>query len=271
MDPVKSPGVVVKIGGSIVTHKESEALEVRVEQVRKLAQELAEHAPRPLVLVHGAGSFGHQIVRRTGIHRGLDDTPEARLHLGETQRLQYELDAQIATILLEAELPVMPCQASATAVMVDGTLESMDTEAVQLMVDQGMIPLLYGVPAMDVVLGCSILSGDQIAPFVATRLGIDRLVHATDVDGVFEADPRSEPRARRIDRIDKQNWEVVRDRLCGSRSVDVTGGMAGKVSSLIALAREGLQTRIIDATVEGRLAAALDGEEVGTLVTWEEP
>ena len=262
-------GAVVKLGGSVVTDKTSAELLVRTDQVRRLAGELAEQRPQPLVLVHGAGSFGHQIVQRTGLHRGLGDDAQSRLDLGETQRLQYELDARIAAILLDAGLPVMPCQASASAVMYDGVLEAMDTEALQLMVERGMIPLLFGVPAMDRIRGCAILSGDQIAPYVASRLGIDRLVHATNVDGVYEEDPRLNPEARRIDRIDRHNWESVRDRLRGSHDVDVTGGMAGKVASLLALAREGLQTRIIDATVPGQLAAALAGVDVGTLITWE--
>ena len=264
-------GVVVKLGGSVVTEKGAAEPKVRAELVRRLAGEIATNAPRPLVLVHGAGSFGHRIVHRTGLHQGLGDDDESRLALGETQRLQYELDQAIAALLLEAGLPVMPCQASASAAMVDGVLETMDTEALRLMIDAGMIPLLYGVPAMDRRRGCAILSGDQIAPFVAARLGIRALIHATDVDGVFESDPASDPAARRIDRIDKSNWETVRGRLRGSRAVDVTGGMAGKVEALLALARAGLRTRIIDATIPGRLGEALAGRPVGTLVTWEEP
>lgn len=261
-------GVVVKLGGSIVTDKRSATLRVREAMVRRLARELAG-AERPLVLIHGAGSFGHQIVERTGLHLGLEGEA-SRLHLGETQRLQYELDAQISRFLLEANLPVMPCQASATAVMRDGRLEAMDTAAIELMVAQEMIPLLYGVPAMDLVRGCSILSGDQIAPYVAARLGVGLVIHCTDVDGVFEVDPSVEPGARRFDRIDGRSWEAIRGRLRGSRAVDVTGGMEGKVDSLIELARAGLRSRIIDATRPGRLAAALAGEPVGTLVAWEE-
>jgi isopentenyl phosphate kinase len=262
-------GVVVKLGGSVVTDKGSEELRVRRELVSRLAGELAEAAPRPLVLVHGAGSYGHQIVRRTRIHEGLQG-PESLLHWGETQRLQYDLDARIAGILLEAGLPVMPFQASASAVMESRRLVSMDVEALGLMVERGLIPLLYGVPAVDRVQGCSILSGDQIAPFVASALGIGRLIHATNVDGVYDGDPSRDPTARRIDRIDRSNWDEVRTRLSGSRAVDVTGGMAGKVEALVKLAREGLEVRILDATIPGRLAAALAGEPVGTLVCWEE-
>ncbi len=262
-------GAVVKLGGSVVTDKAAKELRVRETVVRRLVQEIVESKVRPLVLIHGAGSFGHQIVKRTGIHLGFRGD-SSRLDLGETQRLQYLLDAEITRICLEEGLPVMPCQASASAVLRDGRLESMDTLALDELIGQGMIPLLYGVPAVDVIRGCAILSGDQIAPYVATRLGFERLIHGTDVDGVFESDPTNNPEAHRFARVDQQNWDDVRRRLRGSRSVDVTGGMEGKVSSLIDLARDGLQSRIIDATIPGRLAAALAGERVGTLVCWED-
>ena len=163
----------------------------------------------------------------------------------------------------------MPVQASAMAVMEGGALYSMDLAAVDLMVAQELIPLLYGVPAVDAAQGCSILSGDQIAPYMARKLGIPRIVHVTDVDGVFDADPARDPTATRLSRVDSDNWDDVRVRLTGSSSVDVTGGMAGKVASLVLWARQGLSSRIVSGRIPGRLTQALDGEGVGTLVCWE--
>jgi len=260
---------VVKLGGSIVTDKRSAELRVREELVSRLGREIVEVGPSPLVIVHGAGSFGHQIVERTGLHEGLGGGATL-FDLGETQRLQYDLDSAIARVLLGAGLPVMPCQPSASAVMRSRQLESMDVESIRLMVDRGAVPLLYGVPAMDLDQGCSILSGDQIAPYVASRLGIELIVHATDVDGVFESDPARDRSARRIDHIHRGNWDAVRERLGGSSAVDVTGGMAGKVGSLMRLAQKGLRSRIVDAREPGRVAAALRGEAVGTLICWGE-
>jgi len=265
----RDSGVVVKLGGSLVTDKSSADLRVNESLVRALAAELADADAAPLVIVHGAGSFGHRIVQRTGIHRGLGG-PESRIAMGETQRLQYQLDCHIAELLLQAGVPVMPLQASATATMEDGRLAHMDCQALLAMVERGLVPLLYGVPAVDRVRGCSILSGDQIAPFVARELGIPRVVHVTDVDGVFDSDPTRVFTAQRIDRIDRSNWQKVRARLTGSSSVDVTGGMAGKVEALLEHARAGLTTRIVDGRISGRLAAALAGEPVGTLVCWED-
>jgi isopentenyl phosphate kinase len=261
-------GAVIKLGGSVVTDKASDELRVDVQTVRRLAAELAAAAVRPLVLVHGAGSYGHRIVQRSGIHRGLSDAA-SRLAMGETQRLQYELDSRIASLMMAAGLPVMPVQASASARMESGRLIAMDTDALALMCEQGLVPLLYGVPAVDCEQGCSILSGDQIAPYVARQLRIRTLVHVTDVDGVYDDDPARNLRAAPITRIDRDNWGDIRRRLSGSSAVDVTGGMAGKVGALLDLAREGLVTRIVSGRIPGRMGDALAGESVGTLVCWE--
>ncbi len=263
-------GAVVKLGGSVVTDKGSERLRVDEDLVRDLARQLVSSGTRPLVVIHGAGSWGHRIVRRTGIHRGLDGSDGARLAMGETQRLQYELDALVAALLLDEGLPVFPLQASAMATMRGGELVGMALAPAAELLARGMVPLLYGVPAVDTERGCSILSGDQIAPVVAVELGIPRVIHATDVDGVFDADPHAVSGARRFARIHGGNARRVRAALGGSAVVDVTGGMAGKVGALLRWAEGGLRTRIVDARVPGRLAAALADEDVGTLVCWDE-
>jgi isopentenyl phosphate kinase len=260
--------VVIKLGGSVVTEKSGRGLRFDEELVVRLADELARVEVRPLVLVHGAGSFGHQIVKRSGIDQGLGG-PESLLALGETQRLQHVLTAQVAAVLLRARIPVIPVQASASAVMREGKLEQMDLGAVRLLIERGMVPLLSGVPAVDRERGCSILSGDVIVAYLARTLDLPLVIHATDTDGVFDADPHRVKQARRIPRIDQTNWEKVRPLLGGSAAVDVTGGMLGKVEGLLELARGGPRSRIVSALVPGRIRSALAGEDVGTLIAWE--
>ena len=48
---------VLKIGGSILTDK-TRGDAARQDEISRVAQEIAAH-PEDLVLVHGAGSFGH--------------------------------------------------------------------------------------------------------------------------------------------------------------------------------------------------------------------
>lgn len=272
MSPVGSSravaSAVVKLGGSIITDKAGGSLTVDEPLVLRVGREIAQNRPDRLVLVHGAGSFGHRIVQRTGIHLGLS-SPESRLAMGETQRLQYELDARIAKLLLAAGLPVFPVQASASAVLDDGRLVHLDLTALPHLLDQGLVPLLYGVPAVDRQRGSAILSGDVLGPYVAAKLGFPLVIHATDVDGVYTRSPREDPSALRIPRVHRENWPEVKHHLGGSAAVDVTGGMATKLGELLRWAEQGVQSRILDARQPGGLAAALRGESVGTLVDWE--
>jgi len=258
---------VVKLGGSVITDKAGGTLTVHVDVVSRLAAELAASRPARLVVVHGAGSFGHRIVNATRIHEGLSDAASRRA-MGETQCLQYELDVTITRLLIAAGLPAMPVQASALGVMSEGRLVHFDTTALGHLLDQGLVPVLYGVPAVDRERGCSILSGDVIAPRVAHALGLERLIHVTDVDGVFTADPRSDSNAVLIPHVHRDNWAEVSARLAGSAAVDVTGGMTTKLGELLHWAERGLTSRIVSAHVPGRLTAALMDEPGGTLVDW---
>jgi isopentenyl phosphate kinase len=259
--------VVVKLGGSVITDKRGGRPRIRRQVLARLAAELAE-APRGHLVgvVHGAGSFGHGPVHRAGLHRGAR-TRAQRLAWGEIQVLQNELNAVVCRALLAAGLPAVPCQASAAAVLEGRRLVHLDDTALRELHAQSMIPVLYGVPAADRAQGCAILSGDVLAPELALRLGADLLLLGTDVDGVYAADPRRDPTAERFDRITPATWPRVADALGGAAGHDVTGGMRGKVTALLGYARRGLAARIVDVRRPGRLADALRGAELGTLVT----
>ena len=257
-------GAVVKLGGSVITDKRGDRPRVRHAVLHRVATELASGGVA--AVVHGAGSFGHGPVRRSGLHEGLR-TDVQRLAWAEVQILQNELDAVVCRALLRAGVPAVPCQASAAAVLRGRALEAWDTAAPEAMVRLGLVPVLYGVPAVDFAQGCAILSGDVLAPELALRLGVSRLLLGTDVDGVYTADPRVDSKAERIPRITPGNWAEVAPALGGSASVDVTGGMAGKVAELLRHAERGVSSRIFDLTRPGRLVAALRGEPVGTEIT----
>lgn len=262
------PRTVVKLGGSLVTDKRGDRPRIRRQTLARLAAELAA-APRGclVAVVHGAGSFGHGPALRSALHEGAR-TPSQRLAWAEIQVLQNELDAALCRALQGAGIPAVPFQPSSAVVLSGRRLASFFDEALLGLADQGLVPVLYGVPALDLEQGCAILSGDLLAPEIARRLGAPRLLYATDVDGVFTADPRGDPRAARIPRITPASWPSVEPTLGGSGSLDVTGGMRGKLASLLEqVARHGLTARILDGNRPGRLLAALRGRPVGTLVT----
>ena len=139
----------------------------------------------------------------------------------------------------------------------------MDLSAIEGFIEIGIIPVLYGAPAYDKAQKCSILSGDQIAPYLAIKLNSKRIIHATDVDGVFTSDPKKNPDAELISEVNNKNISEVKDWLTGSTATDVTGGMFGKVSELLEI---GIESQIFNALTPGNIIKVLKGERVGTII-----
>lgn len=262
------PLIILKIGGSVITDKQSEEPKVNFENLDRVAKEIAEgYNPEKmqLILIHGAGSYGHQIVKKTGIDKGIS-AKQQLVDFAETQKLQNELNCIVSDALIKNNLPAIPCQASASAVMNGKKLLAMDTKAIEGFLEIGLIPVLYGVPAYDKQQKCSILSGDEIAPYLAKQLKAGRIIHGTDVDGIFTADPKKDRNAKLIPLVTEKNFEEVKKSLSGSSVVDVTGGMMKKVSELMAIAEAGIESQIVNALTDGNVKRALAGEKFGTIV-----
>jgi isopentenyl phosphate kinase len=257
--------IILKIGGSVITDKFSKIPKVNHENLKRISEEIAsiyDKEKMSLIIIHGAGSYGHQIVNKTKIGEGIKNNEQLKA-FAETQRLQNELNCIFTKYLIEEGLPAIPCQASSFAVMDSGRIVKMDLSAIEGLLEAGMIPVLYGVPAYDKTQKCSILSGDQIAPYLAVKLNARKIIHATNVDGVFTGDPNLSPNAKLIPEINSKNIEQVKEWLTGSTATDVTGGMFGKVSELLEI---GIESQIMNALVSGNIIKAFKGEKIGTII-----
>ena len=257
--------IILKIGGSVITDKFSKIPKVKLNNLKRISKEIShvfKQKKSPLVIIHGVGPFGHIIVHKTGIDRGIKNTKQLK-YFAETQRLQNELNVIVTKYLIGAGLPAIPCQASSFVVMESGRIKKMDSSVIEGLLKINMVPVLFGVPAFDLVQKCSILSGDQIAPFLATKLNAKRIISATDVDGVCTSDPHINPKAKLIPRLDKKNIVNIGKWVTGSTAIDVTGGMLGKV---LELSKTKIESQILNGLVPGNINKAFNGEKIGTLI-----
>lgn len=257
--------IVLKIGGSLITDKFSDTPKINTENLKRISEEISSvynKEKMSLIIVHGAGSYGHVIVKKTGIDKGIR-TEKHLTDFAETQRLQNELNSIVSKYLIDAGLPAIPFQLSSFTVLDKGRIARMDLSAIKNFLEIDMIPVLYGVPAYDKTLKCSILSGDQIAPYMAVKLNAKRIIHATNVNGVFTSDPNRNPDAKLIQEINSKNIDQVEKWLSGSTAIDVTGGMLGKISELLEI---GVESQIINALVDGNIIRAFNNEKIGTII-----
>lgn len=252
---------IIKIGGSVITNKKSGKPKINSRNLKTVASLLADFK-EPYILIHGAGSYGHPLAQKSGIDKGINQ-PGQLIAMAETQRLQNILNAIVCDELVKRGVPAFPAQASSYAVMENGRLVKMDTDAIGGMVRLGLVPVCYGVPAFDKAKGCSILSGDQIAPYLAKKLGAERIIEAGDVEGIFTVNPKRNKDAELIERVTLANYKEIIVHLNGSLAPDVTGGMKQKYTELLAAAQAGIVAQIVHFK---SLKNALAGEHIGTVI-----
>jgi isopentenyl phosphate kinase len=264
MRPRRPPApdvVFLKLGGALLTEKDRRET-VRRDVLRRLAHELATwrqaNRATQLVLAHGSGSFAHMAVRDSGFLEQ-PDRPAAAAAVSAAAR---RLDRLVVDALLAEGLAPVAVPGSVLARCDDGAVTAVRSDIVRAMLAAGWLPVVYGDVAPDATRGACIASTEPLLAALAADLAPRRIVLATDVDGVYEADPHGDPTARPLERLDRRAAAAIR--LGGARGevTDVTGGMAGKVEAMLALVerRPGLVVHIVSGLRPGAVPAALAGD-----------
>ena len=137
------------------------------------------------------------------------------------------------------------------------------------LLDLGIIPI---VNENDTVATEEIRFGDNdsLAAMVANLIEADAMIIMTDQDGLFDQDPRDNPNAELIDiaSVDDPKLEQAAG---PSRTELGRGGMLSKLRAAKTAARSGAHTLIISGHPEQGLTRAFAGDDIGTLLTPQQP
>jgi isopentenyl phosphate kinase len=232
--------VILKVGGSVLTEKDDE--ETVADVFDDVLAAVARSAPDDLVLVHGAGSFGHPHAARHGID---DETPSDE-GAYETHTAVVRLNRRVVETLGGHGIDAFPVHPSSFAWRDDGT--HVPTGGVDRLREAGLLPVVHGDVVADPRGGVSVLSGDEIAVELADT--DEAIGMCTSAGGVLDEE------GNRLERV--SSVEQIAE--LGEDTTDVTGGIRGKVERLLSVPSGG---RVFGA--EG-IDAYLAGEAVGTLV-----
>lgn len=247
--------VFLKLGGSLITDK-TQPYTARPAAIARLCDELCQAlgtAPDLRILVgHGSGSFGHWAAKPHGTRQGVHTL--AQWHgYAEVAAAAARLNRIVADAFLETGVPVLSVHPSASARCHDGTLDYLDTRPIHAALAAGLVPLIYGDVALDDVRGGTIISTEDIFLFLTGELPPDRILLLGEVEGVLSTD------GALIPHITPSSLSAVEAALGGSAGVDVTGGMADKVTQMVELVQRHPQTsvHILTGTEPGLLTRAL--------------
>ncbi|KQC02996.1 MAG: uridylate kinase [Methanoculleus sp. SDB] len=243
--------LLVKLGGSVITDKSGDCT-ISHLRLAKIADALSQHPGGEIILVHGAGSCGHPEAMRHHIHKGLDQNNIAGIFI--THQAVGHLNDAVVNALRTSGVEAMGMHPLDVCVAEDGRLVSMELEPLELLVRNGIVPVLHGDVVMDRTRGVCIVSGDQLVRYIAPRMGIHRIGLATDVAGVLD-------KGSVLPWIDSETANTLS--IGESGNIDVTGGMKGKIRELLSLAGEGTESEIFHIS---RLGDFLDGRNHGGTV-----
>lgn len=252
---------VIKLGGSVITRK-NESFSIRSDIISRLADEISyflrENRGERLILVHGGGSFGHSLVRECSEKIGYID-------IQCFARVAFYMDFLnhlVSEVLLSSG--VLATRISPRSICWGVDFGECDFSVVKRFVSSGVVPVLYG----DVILSgneARVLSGDDIVWYLTKSLGSKKVIFVTDVNGVYDKDPKLNRNARILSNMHVSDvlkeasfWEVS----------DVTGGMLNKLRKSLLLGVKDVMIYVINGFVSSNLLNALKGRNVVGSVLW---
>ena len=248
--------VIVKIGTGVLTAPGGGFDRTRFEE---LCGELARVATtRELVVVSsGAIALG---VERLGLKSRPKEIPakQAAAAVGQSRLMRLYDDALGAHNLVVAQILLTHADIQSRTRYLNAR------HALERLIEKRAVPIINENDTVSVE-ELKFGDNDTLAGMTVDLTGADLLIILTDIDGLYTADPRVHPDARKIDElagIDDAALALAGD----SRSGVGTGGMASKLRAARRAGESGVPTIIAPGKRSGVLDEALRGEPVGTFV-----
>lgn len=248
--------ILIKLGGSVITDK-SEYKKFNREQTARLCAEIAASGKGVLV-VHGAGSYGHVLSKQYQLQHGLQDFRQIPA-VAQVQHDVRELSLNVVEEMIKVGMPAVSVPPGSCFVMDNGRLIVDNPESIKALAHIGVMPVLFGDVVADRSKGFGICSGDQAMEALAKIFKPDRIVFVSDVDGLYTADPKKDENAKLIPEVDGKMLDKLDSELTVA---DVTGGIRGKVDEMLKICGDSGECILVNGTVPGRLLSLLRGENV---------
>jgi len=241
---------ILKLGGSVVT-KKSKPLTFNPNAVRSLSK-IIKKFNEPLIIVHGAGSFGHYYAKRYKIS---DKPTNSTKHVVKIRDSMQLLNQKIIKIFHENHVNTFSF--SPTSMYHNRKIPNDWKKILQKSISLNLIPVTFG----DVLIannGFYIHSGDLIVHDLCKLLNPKRVIFASNIDGIYQ-NPQDVSSLIPIINNNKNNLKFSK------LNYDVTGGVKTKINQSLKIANLGIDVQITNGLNTKNLLKALNGEHVGTL------
>lgn len=248
--------IVVKIGTSTLAHPTGHLNIRRVEELCKIMSDIKNAGNEVILVSSGAIGMG---VGKLGLRERPKDIPtkQAAAAVGQCE-LMYTYDK------LFSEYHHTVAQLLITGDDTKNAHRHQNfTNTLNRLLQLGALPIINEndtVATDEIVIG----DNDTLAAIVAKSIHADLLILLSDIDGLYTADPHTDPSATLIHTV---NW-IDDSILClagVSSTIQGTGGMVTKLHAAEICLGCGCAMVIANGNNPANLYAILDGKDVGTM------
>lgn len=255
--------LLVKLGGSVITDK-SRIYTFREEVMKRLAHEIKD-SKKNIIVVHGAGSFGHIEAKKHKLDEIFIQTAEKRHAVARVQRDVRLLNQKVLNCFISAGLHPASIPPSVAVICKNKKIKYFNYDIFKYYQDCGLMPVTFGDVVGDEKLGFAICSGDLLMLALAKKFLPEKAVFVMDLDGFYDSNPVKNKNAKLLFEMNKRAFSRIRHERYENIS-DVTGGAVEKMRLALQIAKF-TEVLVLNGNVKSRLRDALIGKEViGTRV-----
>lgn len=251
----KNKRIVVKVGTSTLTYDTGK---INLRQINNLARVLSDLRNQGYeVILVSSGAIG-VAMGKLGYNKKPTDT-KVKQSLAAVG--QCELMALYDKMFSEYHNTVAQILLTRSDVDIEKRKQH-TTDTFNTLLEMGIIPIVNEndtVSVEEIEFG----DNDSLSAIVARLVNSDLLILFSDIDGLFDSDPRSNPNAHLISRV--EDISTVEGNAGGAGTKVGTGGMVTKIEAAKIANNAGISMLIANGKNIDSLYDIIEGKKVGTL------
>ena len=248
--------IVVKVGTSTITYSNGKRNFSQIDRLARELSDLQNQGKEMILVTSGAVAVG---VDRLGLDKKPDTIPgkqaAAAVGQGVLMHTYEKFFADYGQVVAQVLLTKTES--------LDRHRYTNSRNTFMELLKQRVIPIVNenDVVALDEL---KIGDNDNMSALVAGITDADLVIILSDVDGLYTANPQTNPDAKLVHTVSEITPEIEAS-AGGAGTLRGTGGMATKIQAAKAATSSGIHLVIASGTQKNAITDILNGEEVGTL------
>ena len=256
---MKKECTVIKVGTSTLTYDNGKINYRRIEKLCKVLSDLQNSGEEIILVSSGAIGVG---MGKAGLEKRPTENKkkQALAAIGQCElmfmydKLFGEYNHSVAQILL-----------TRYAVETEQKRQNV-INTINELLNMNIIPIINenDTVAIDELDGNKIGDNDMLSAIVAKLISADKLIILTDIDGLYDKNPKTHPEAEKIEVVEKIDDNIL-SMAKGSGSNRGTGGMITKLAAASYVNEAGIDCYVVNGENPSVLYYICDGINKGTL------